>query len=202
MTGTIINDDAPPSLALSNPTVTESSDLVTFNMWLRVSIPEPLAFPVTWLVATRSDSAQAGSDFKEIVPTPLTFAPGETTKWVAVAITGHSEDAESDEQFFVDFTAESGPAPVQTATCTIKRLAVTHFLPLGNGVYAVRFPTGVGQTYVIQEATNLAGPWSDNSSILIGSGSVTTQVVFSEGADAFFRVVASPGSPGLPAVGP
>lgn len=202
LTGTITNDDAPPSLGLSSPSVTESDDAVTFIAWIKVSVPNPLPFPVAWLVATRSGSAQSGSDFTAIPPTPLTFAPGETSKWVAVAVTGQSTEAEPEEEFYIDFSALAGPAPIQSTTCVIKRLAISQFHPIGHGIYALLFPTGVGQSYVIQESATPAGPWTNNSSVLIGSGSTISQVVFSDAAVTFFRIAVTSSSPGAPAVGP
>ncbi len=89
-----------------------------------------------------------------------------------------------------------------TSVCTVRQLAVQDFFPLGNGLYALRFPTGIGQSYVIKEAGSLAGPWINSSSILLGSGSVVTQVVFSDAPQAFFRVSSAPAAPGTADAGP
>jgi hypothetical protein len=67
------------------------------------------------------------------------------------------------------------------------------------GWFYLQFPTGKGQNYLIQEAQSLAGPWSDNSAILQGSGSPVFQAVISSKSRAYFRVRAFNNPPSTPA---
>ena len=59
---------------------------------------------ITVNYATASGSATAGSDYAAIPTTTLTFAPGETSKPVAVTVTGDTLQ-ELDEDFFINLTA-------------------------------------------------------------------------------------------------
>ena len=199
---TITNDDAQPQLSLSAGSVTESSSSGPYRVWVHATLTGPSLLPLTWSVMTRAGTAESGTDFTPLGPAVLTFAPGEISKWIAVAVTGNQGQGETDETFFVDFRAASGPANMVTSVCTVRQLAVQDFFSLGSGLYALRFPTGTDQSYVIEEAKSLAGPWINSSSVLLGSGSVVTQVVFSSTPHAFFRISAAPAAPGPAAVGP
>jgi hypothetical protein len=194
--GTVINDDPQPPLTLTAGSVTESPDSGPFLLWVSATLPAAQSIPVTWQLTTRAGTAQAGTDFTPLAALALTFAPGETVKWISIQIPGDgSQDGETDEVFYVDFTSTSGPASTTTASGSIRPLTVLDFRSVGNGLYALRFPTGNGQRYVIEESLSPAGPWTLNSPIFLGTGSPVTQVVFSLIPTAFFRVVAAPSSP-------
>ena len=176
---------------------------VPFRAWVPVTLSAPSILPLSWSVSTREGTATAGSDFVPIGPVTLTFAPGETSKWIAVGVIGtQSGGGEADEEFYLDFTTANGPPAVSTSICTIRQLEVRAFIPLSSGLYALRFPTGTGQSYLIEESSLLSGEWIPSSSVLIGSGSVVTQVVFSTQPAVYFRVVATPIAPGTADVGP
>jgi N-acetylneuraminic acid mutarotase len=96
--GTILNDDAAPTLSIGNATVVEgntSSTGATFT----VTLSWPSADTVTVDFATGNSSAQAGSDFTPAAGT-LTFTPGETAQTIAIDVHGDLE-IEPDEIFFV-----------------------------------------------------------------------------------------------------
>lgn len=208
VTGTLLNDDAQPRLSVRPGNVTEAEPVSTaepapFLLWVAATLPAPSAFPLSWNLTTREGTAQAGSDFIPLGPATLTFAPGEISKWIAVGITGSQPGGgEPDEVFYLDFTPTTGPTAISTSTCTIRQLAVHDFIPLNSGLYALRFPTGIGQTYLIEESSLHSEEWMPSSSVLTGSGSVVTEVVFSTNPAAFFRVVSTPSSPGAADVGP
>lgn len=208
LTGTILNDDAQPSLTVKAGSVTEAepatpAGALPFQAWVSATLAAPSALPLSWTVATREGAAREGSDFVPLGPATLAFAPGETSKWIAVGIKGTEPGGgEGDEEFYVDFTPSEGPGAAITSTCTIRQLAVRDFIPLGSGLHALRFPTGVGQNYLIEESSLLSGEWTPSSSVLTGSGSVVTQVVFSTDPAVFFRVMAMPSAPAAADVGP
>lgn len=204
LTGLILNDDPQPTLTVTAGSVTEAPVGGPFQVWISATLSAPSTLPLTWTVHSRSGTAQAGSDFDPLGPVALTFAPGQTSKWVAIKVngSGSSGGLEGDEEFYIDFTPVGGPAAAVTSTATIRQLAIREFYPLGTGLFALRFPTGNGQTYLIDEAASLSGPWIENSALILGSGSQVTQVVFSSKRKSFFRVRAASLPPGTADVGP
>jgi parallel beta-helix repeat protein len=110
---TIANDDSaaslysfvvaglgvPVSISIDNAAVTEG-DSGTVDATFTVSLSAASSKPVAVDFATRDGSATAPSDYTAIPTTTLTFAPGETSKPITVAVKGDTLD-ESDETFFV-----------------------------------------------------------------------------------------------------
>ncbi|QEH35011.1 Calx-beta domain protein [Aquisphaera giovannonii] len=99
-TGLIRNDDA--ALTISDGTITEG-DSGSASVSFTVSIAQPSALPVTVSYATADGTATAGSDYTAASGT-LTFAPGETSKTISVAVLGDATD-EADETFAVNLSA-------------------------------------------------------------------------------------------------
>lgn len=195
--GIILNDDPQPPLTVTAGSVTELPSSGPFQLWFSVALPAAQSIPVTWQMATRAGTAQPGIDFTPLGPVALTFAPGETVKWINIHIPSEgSQTGEVDEDFSLEFTTTSGPTSTTSARGTIRPLAIMDFRSLGNSLYAIRFPTGNGQRYVVEESASPAGPWTLNSPVLLGTGSPVTQVIFGLLPDSFFRVVAAPSSPG------
>ncbi|MFO1081352.1 MAG: Calx-beta domain-containing protein [Reyranellaceae bacterium] len=118
-TGTILNDDtAPaPTLTIADASVTEGnsgSKLMTFT----VTLSQAASAAVSVAYATADGTAKAGSDYTAASGT-LTFAAGETSKTVSVAILGDTA-VESDEAFSLVLSAPSGATLARgTATGTI-----------------------------------------------------------------------------------
>ena len=97
--GTILNDDA--SVAVADAIATEGDDgTVTANVVL--SLSQAVLFPVSVNYATANGTAAAGSDFAGEKGT-LTFAPGETSKAIPIAVIGDPRN-EADETFYVNLT--------------------------------------------------------------------------------------------------
>ncbi|MEI6162031.1 MAG: Calx-beta domain-containing protein, partial [Roseococcus sp.] len=94
--GTILNDDAPPVLSVSNAEVIEGAS-GTRNMVFTLSLTKAIAQSVTARFATADGTALAGSDYVAKSGT-VTFAAGETSKTVAVTINGDTL-VEADETF-------------------------------------------------------------------------------------------------------
>ena len=102
--GTITNDDAQPSIAITDVTANEgNAGTTTFGF--TVSLSAASGQTVTVQYATADGTATvANSDYTAITLTTLTFAPGETTKPVNVLVTGDTT-VEPNENFFVNLTA-------------------------------------------------------------------------------------------------
>ncbi|MDB5899650.1 MAG: type 1 secretion target domain protein, partial [Ramlibacter sp.] len=81
-TATIVDDDAPPTLAVAGVTVNEAAGTATFT----VSLSAASGQPVSVNYATSNGTAIAGSDYTAAIGT-LTFAPGVTTQTITIAIT-------------------------------------------------------------------------------------------------------------------
>lgn len=102
---TLIDDDDPLSVVVSDPAVVEGASGTTdlsFDVSLTGPVPAGASASVT--VATANGSATAGSDYEAIAPTVLTFAPGETSKSVTVTVQGDAA-AEKNETLSLKLTA-------------------------------------------------------------------------------------------------
>lgn len=107
-TGTIVNDDQPPplpSISISNATVTEGNS-GTVNMVFTVTLSQASTSPVTVKYATADGTAVAGSDYNAASGT-LTFAAGETSKTITIAVRGDTL-VEGNETFRVVLSNASG----------------------------------------------------------------------------------------------
>src|SRR5262249_27480848 len=85
-TGTILNADNPPAITVNDVTVTEGTGSTVYAVFT-VSLNQAGTQPITVTYSTSSGSATSGTDFTAVSGT-LTFAPGETSKTVSVAVTG------------------------------------------------------------------------------------------------------------------
>jgi len=116
--GTIVNDDTPapvvPTLAINDASITEG-DSGTSQMTFTVKLSQAASGPVTVNYATANGTAIAGSDYTAASGT-LTFAAGETSKTIAVAIAGDTV-VEPNETFTVNLSAPSG-ATIAHASAT------------------------------------------------------------------------------------
>jgi chitinase len=97
-TGTITNDDPPPTLAIGNATVTEG-DSGTVNAVFAVTLSAASASTVTVDYSSMDGSAAAPGDYAS-TSGALTFNPGETAKQIVVAVDGDTA-VETDETFTV-----------------------------------------------------------------------------------------------------
>jgi subtilisin family serine protease len=97
--GTIRNDDG--ALSITDVSVTEGNS-GTVNATFTVSLTTASVLPVTVTYATADGAAVAGSDYVTTTGT-LTFAPGETSKTITVAVIGDTA-GEPDESFLVNLS--------------------------------------------------------------------------------------------------
>ncbi|WP_416212597.1 Calx-beta domain-containing protein [Nostoc sp. ChiQUE01b] len=100
--GTILDNDAPPTLTINDKTITEG-DNGTQTMTFTVSLSAVSQKTIDVNYTTANGTATSGSDYTATNGT-LTFAPGETTKTVSVQIIG-DRTIESDETFNINLTS-------------------------------------------------------------------------------------------------
>ncbi len=81
-TGTIVDNDAVPTLTVDDVTVNEAAGTATFTVSLSAASGQ--AVTVDW--QTGDGSATAGADYAQQAATTLTFAPGVTSQQVVVSI--------------------------------------------------------------------------------------------------------------------
>ncbi|MCK6549143.1 hypothetical protein L6R52_25095 [Myxococcota bacterium] len=180
--GTITDDDALPSIAMTSPTVVEgtgASSTLTFD----VSLSAPSGRTVTVAWATADGTAVAGSDYVAASGT-LTFAPGTTTQPVAISVIGDATN-EPAETVFVDLSAPSNATigtPRGTGTISdddgapalaISDVTVTE----GNtgtlvATFNVSLSAASGQTVTVQWAT-ANGTAVAPADYVAGSGTLT-----------------------------
>jgi hypothetical protein len=113
-TGTIVDDDGAPVLAIGNVSQAEgNSGTTTFSF--PVSLSSASGQTVTVQYTTANGTAVAGSDYGATSGT-LTFAPGVTTQTIDVPVTGDTT-SEADETFTVTLSSSTN-ASIATATGT------------------------------------------------------------------------------------
>jgi Ca2+-binding RTX toxin-like protein len=99
--GTIVNDDVPPTVSINDVSVTEG-DSGTVNAAFTISLNSISGQPITVQYQTVDGTAKvADGDYEAIVPTFLTFDPGQTSKTVNVAVKGDT-NFEGNEAFSIN----------------------------------------------------------------------------------------------------
>ena len=101
-TGTILDNDDPPTLTIGDVTVTEGSSTAVFTATLSAASGKTIEVDYE----TMDGTAEAGSDYTAVLPTTLTFNPGDTEETFAIDITTDALD-EDDETFSVALSNES-----------------------------------------------------------------------------------------------
>jgi len=107
-TGTITDDDtppAPPTVSIGNASKSEGNS-GTSNMTFTVTLSKAATSAVSVQYATSDGTATVGNDYVSGSGT-LTFAAGETSKTVNIAVNGDAVN-EPDETFVVTLSAPSG----------------------------------------------------------------------------------------------
>lgn len=117
--------DPAATLTIENATITEG-DTGSSQLDVNVRLSRAVDETVTVQYSTRDDSALAGSDYQSTQGT-LTFAPGQTTATVSMAVYGDSLD-ELDESFFVELSSPAG-AEIANASATVTILDNDEPLP-------------------------------------------------------------------------
>ena len=110
---TVVDDDAPTYLSVSDVSVTEGNAGTT-PATFTVTRSGNTAVGVSVKYATANASATAGSDYTALASTTLSFAAGETSKTVAADVTGDTA-AEANETFNLNLSSPVG-ATISDAT--------------------------------------------------------------------------------------
>ncbi len=106
----IRDDDAATILSIDSPSVTEGNSGSTATLRFAVSLSEASGNQVTVNYAdTGTGTATSGTDYVALPSGTLTFAPGETSKTISVAVTGDDLD-EPDETVLVSLSGPSNAA--------------------------------------------------------------------------------------------
>lgn len=113
-TGTITDDDDPPTVSISNQTVTEGNSGVV-NAVFAVALSGASGKTVTVQAGTSDGSATQPSDYGSTSDT-ITFSPGQTSQSFSVPVNGDTT-VEPDETFTVTLSAPAN-ASLGTATAT------------------------------------------------------------------------------------
>jgi len=118
-TGTIVDDDGPPSVSIGDATQDPEGNAGTTTLHVPVTLSAASGKTITVNYTTGAGSASAGADYTTTTGT-LTFNPGDTSKNVDVPIVGDLID-EDDETFTVTLSSPSNVTINDgTATGTIK----------------------------------------------------------------------------------
>ena len=99
--GTISDDDGLPSVSVGDVTVTEGSG--SSNAIFTLSLNAPSGQPVNVDYVTADGTATAPADYTALPLTTITFAPGQVTRTVSVAIAADLLD-EIDESFTLNIS--------------------------------------------------------------------------------------------------
>jgi hemoglobin-like flavoprotein len=188
-TGTIIDDDAQPSISINDVSQVEGNSGQTtfvFNATLSAASSQI----ITIAFATAAGTANGNDDYQTVSGT-LTFNPGETSKSIAVAVNGDVV-SEPDETFFVQLsnpvnasiakakgtgTITNDDASISgslnftlasysvnedggNATVTVKRTGGS------NGAVSVQYATSGGSATANSDYTSTSGmlSWADGDS--------------------------------------
>ncbi len=135
--GTITNDDAQPTLAIADASISEGAagtSLMTFT----VTLTGTSQSNVTVNYATSDSSATtADTDYDNSSGT-LTFVPGDPTETFTVTIHGDT-NAEGDEMFLVDLTSPSGATITDSQALGIIFLDDAFSIAAVNTAYSENF---------------------------------------------------------------
>jgi len=162
--GTIVDDEAVPTLSINDVTVTET-DAGGVTAVFTVSLSAASATTVSVTYATANGTATAPADYTAAAATVLTFTPGTTTRTITIPIAGDLI-SEGSESFVVNL---SSPAAATIAdgqgtgtildndsspSLSINDVTVTeNNTGSVNAVFTVTLSPASGQTVTVNYAT-------------------------------------------------
>jgi large repetitive protein len=197
-TGTIYDDEGPPSLVVTDASALEATGLVSFD----VLLTNPSASPVTVDYATADDSGAAGSDYvSNGSPPSLSFSAGQVLKTVTVTLTDDALN-EDDETFTLNLSNASGATIADAqGTGTILDDDAEPDISIGDatvaegdsGTETASFPVTISAVsgrevavdYATSDETATAGSDYENSTgtIQFAAGQTTKQIDVTVDAD-------------------
>ena len=177
-TGTITDDDDPPTLSVGDKSAAEDAGTLAFTVTLSAQSGQQ----VTVAYATAGGTATEGTDYTAASGT-LTFAAGETTKTVAVTLADDSTD-EADEEFELRLSSPMNAtlaAGMGTATGTITDDDATPTLSAGDKsaaedagtlAFTVTLSAASGQEVTVAYST-AGGTATEGTDYTAASGTLT-----------------------------
>ena len=185
-TGTIVDDDGPPSISIEDGKAREGTRRIDFAVTLIPQSSQVVDVPYR----TRDGTAVAGKDYVAVTDGTLTFSAGQTEKRIRVTVTNDSLD-EDDETFEVVLTepsnAELGSA---SATGTIEDDDDEPQLTISNVSaseademldFTVRLNRASGKTITVQYET--ADGTATHPGDYTGTGGVPVTLTFDPSTD-------------------
>ena len=120
VTVTVNDDDGAPTLSINDPSVTEELDdgataMLTFTVQLKPADGSGNTVTVDYADAGTGTATSGGTDYATLASGTLTFMPGETSKPVAVTVSG-DDIHESDETVVVRLSSPSNATLTGGAT--------------------------------------------------------------------------------------
>jgi hypothetical protein len=103
-TGTIVDDDLPPTISIDDQAVIEGNNGATSTMPFNISLSAPSGKVVTVKYQTANSTATSPADYTAISLKTLTFAAGIQSQNVIVSVKGDTL-SEGDENFIVNLSA-------------------------------------------------------------------------------------------------
>ena len=122
--GTIIDNDRPPTVSISDASATESSGMVTFDVSLSTASAKTITVTAStgpsslppWAVGATSCVAADGTEDYRDGTEQFTFQPGETSKTFTVVVC--DDTADEDDETFVVTLSNPHNATLGTASAT------------------------------------------------------------------------------------
>ena len=153
-TGTITDDDDPPTVSVGDATAVEGA---TLAFPVTLSAVSGKTVTVNWATSVETgDSATADTDFTAVSATTLTFMPDEMEKTVAVQTTGDALD-EPDETFTVTLSSPTNAViSGATATGTITNVDAPPPTVVTDGVSVTSTPVAATDTYGVDETIEIS----------------------------------------------
>ncbi|OLE58261.1 MAG: hypothetical protein AUI36_13745 [Cyanobacteria bacterium 13_1_40CM_2_61_4] len=161
--GTILNDDALPSLSINDVVATEGNS-GSKNFIFAVSLSAASGQTVTVNYSTMDGAATAGSDYIAKSGT-LTFPPGTVTKYDTILVNGDLL-VEPDEEFYVNLTTPTNATLTRpqggglilnddgVTAISINNISVTEGnIGTTNAIFTVTLSASSAQTVTVQFAT-------------------------------------------------
>lgn len=198
-TGTILNNDAPPSFAINNPAPVNEGGTITFTISNVGNTSTGLSHNVSW--ATANGTATAGVDYSAASGT-VTFNNGQSSKTVQVAtLTDGVFESTTNETFVVNLSNATNGAVIQTSQGTGQVADIDNPIPtvpgnlrqspFGNTAnYTILWDASTGGVsyYVLEQDQDHWGAWATQINIPASTTSRTFNKTHS--ADFSYRVKA------------
>lgn len=166
-------DAGRPALSVNDIVVAEGTN-GTVNAVFTVRLSVTNDQPVTVNYATSDSTAYAGSDYVATSGT-LTFAPGQTSQTITVAVTADGPP-EADENFLVTLSNAANAVIARAqASCIITEVRIA-----GISVNtSISFNTVLNHTYLVERTDNAAMiNWMPvvNATNVLGTGNIVTVI--------------------------